>query len=315
MTTRLLQKAAAEVAKMQEGMGEGACVVGPTAVLAECVQREPVGWRSRGAAAERGRGSCGCRYTARLMYSIGLLNEDPWSNPEMIGEVAAVHDVLFPPEGSSGHGRSLGSMLVNYGLVSSYSFSPELREAQRELRTTGRVNTEGIEISSQLQPGVSLVQLVYGPRAHPDLRGQPFHSFVVYADTDGDRALVITSWYSGDQTIVVPMRSISTHLSLLQNLLNDPGAPEHGHYFRELFGVEQEEGMGSGVGQLQAVVLPEAYGRAAMAAWERAEWERAARARSASKMRRGFKHTRRNRKGGKRRKGLGGKLGTRRFKV
>jgi len=59
-SVRLLQKAAAEVAKMQEDMGEGMCVMGPTAVLAECVQREPVGWRSRGTATERGRGSCGC---------------------------------------------------------------------------------------------------------------------------------------------------------------------------------------------------------------------------------------------------------------
>ena len=320
MTARLLQKAATEVAKMQEGMGEGACVVGPTAVLAECVQREPVGFRSRGAAAERGRGSCGCRYTARLMYSIGLLNEDPWSNPEMIGEVAAVHDVLFPTEGAPGYRHSLGSMLVNYGLTPTYSFSPELREAQRELRTTGRVNTDGIEISSQLQPGVCLVQLVYGPRSHADLRGQTFHSFVVYANSDGDRALVVTSWYSGEQTIVVPMRSISTPLPLLQNLLDDPGAPEHGRYYRELFGVEQEDGMGSGVGQLQAVVLPEAYGRAAMAERERAERERAereraARARSASKMRRERKHTRRGRRGGKRRKGSRRKVGTRKSKV
>lgn len=305
MIARLLQKAVTEVARMQEGIGVDACVVGPTAVLAECVQREPVGFRSRGAAAERGRGSCGCRYTARLMYVIGVLNEDPWSDPKMINKVAAIHDVLFPPEGSPGYRHSLGSMLVSYGLTPSYSFSPQLREAQRELSTTGRVNIEGMEIGSQIQPGVSLVQLVYGPRSQPDLRGQPFHSFVVYADADGDRALVITSWYSGDQTSVVPMRMISTHFPLLQNLLDDPGAPEHGRYYRELFGVEQEEGMGMGVGQLQAVVLPEAYGRLAMAEWERVEREhveRARRARPVSKMRRGPKHTRRGRKGGSRKR-------------
>jgi len=296
-TARLLQKAAAEVAKMQEGMGVDACVVGPTAVLAECVQREPVGWRSRRTAAERGRGSCGCRYTARMIYTIGLLDEDPWSNPEMIGEVAAVHNVLFPAEGRLGYHRSLGAMLVGYGLTPSYSFTPELREVQDELRITGRVNTEGMEISSQIQPGISLVQLVYGPHSGDDIRGQPFHSFVVYAD-GSDRALVVTSWYSGDGTAAIPMRSILTPLPLLQNLLDDPGAPEHARYYRELFGVEQEEGVGQGVGQLQAVVLPEAYGRVAMAAWEQGERERAARARSASKMRRERKHTRREKKGG-----------------
>jgi len=316
-TARLLQKAAAKVANMQEEMGEGACVVGTAAVLAECVQREPVGRRSRGAAIERGRGSCGCRYTARLMYTIGLLDEDPWSNPEIIGEVASVHDVLFPTEGAPGYYRSLGSMLVNYGLTPNYSFSPELRKVQRELRTTGRVNTEGMEISSKIQPGVNLVQLVYGPRSGADFRGQPFHSFMVYAN-GSDRAIVITSWYSGDGTAAIPMRSISTHLPLLQNLLDDPGAPEHGRYYRELFGVEQEEGMGQGVGRLQALVLPEAYGRVAMAAWEQAERERTARARSVSKMRRERKHTRRGKKGGRRKESTRrrrGKVGTRWLKV
>lgn len=307
-TARLLQKAASEVAKMQERMGVDACVVGPTAVLAECVQREPVGWRIRGTASERGRGSCGCRYTARLMYTIGLVDKDPWSNPEMIGKVAAVHNVLFPAEGGLGYRRSLGAMLVGYGLTPNYSFSPELREVQQELRTTGRVNTEGMEISSQIQPGVSLVQLVYGPHSGADLQGQPFHSFVVYAD-GSDQAHVITSWYSGDGTAAIPMRSILTPLLLLQNLLDDPAAPEHAQYYRELFEVEQEEGMG--VGWLQAVVLPEAYGRVAMAAWEQAEREREARARSASKMRREWKHTRRGKKRGGR-KGKRGKGLTRR---
>jgi len=295
-SVRLLQKAAAEIAKMQEDMGEGMCVMGPTAVLAECVQREPVGWRSRGTATERGRGSCGCRYTARLMYAVGLLGEDPWSNPEMIGEVAVVHDVLFPYEGSPGYRHSVGAALVSYGLTPSYSLSPELRDIQRELRTTGRVNTDGVEISSQIQPGINLVQLVYGSAAPADIRGQPYHSFVVHAH--GDQALVVTSWYSGDQSVVVPMRSILTPLPLLQNLLNNPGAPEHGRYFRELFGVEQEEGMGRGVDQLQAVVLPEVYGRRMMAEWEQAERERAVRARSASKMRIERKHTRRGHRGG-----------------
>jgi len=252
-------------------------------------------------AAERGRGSCGCRYTARLIYTIGLLDKDPWTNPEMIGEVAAMHDVLFSPEGSPGYHLNLGTMLVSYGLTPSYSFSPELREVRQELRDTGRVNIDGMEISSRIQPGVNFVQLVYGPLASADIRGQPYHSFVVYAANGNDQALVVSSWYSGDQIVVVPMLSTSTPLPLLQNLLDDPGAPEHGHYFRELFGVEQEEGMGQGVGQLQAVVLPEGYGRRVMAEWERAEQElaaRARRARSASKMRREGKYTRRGPKGG-----------------
>ena len=319
MTDRLLRKAAAEVARMQEKMGEGVCVAGPTAVLAECVQRESLGVRTRSAMAERGRGSCGCRYTARLMYAIGLLDEDPWTNLEMIGEVATVHNVLFPYEGTPGYQNSLGSMLVNYGLTPNYSFSPELKEVLQELRTTGRVDFEGMKISSQIQPGVNFVQLVYGPRSGADLWGHPFHSFVVYAY--GDQALVLTSWYSGDES-VVPMRSISTPLPLLQTLLNDPGAPDYGWYYQELFGVEQEEGMGKGVGQLQAVVLPEVYGRLSMAAWERAEADRVERARaeraqSASKMRRGRKYTVQGKRGGW--KGLTRrqrrKVGTRKRKV
>lgn len=299
----LLLTAAERVRTMQEEMLRGECPMAASAAMGECVMGEPVAHRRRSQVTDRAFGSCGCRYTARWMYSVGILNEDPWSAPEFAGQVRKISDGIFPRDGSTFLRKLTDSGLIIYG-----STPPTDARHIRELRETGVTTMDGWVLGDELTPGLSLVQLVYRRNSRDSIQGELLHTFVIYVAKE--QSLLFSAWYSEGEA-AVPMQVTQVDTELLRAFMRAPCAEGNAEIFERLFGSDL---LPDWVGNCQAVAIPAGYAEAVLAD-RRARAHPIGRQRSTSRTLKGRKpnpyakggrkHTQRRRRGRGRGRGRG----------